>query len=316
MIWYGNIPSFTRDSSSLITFSFVNFTILIQVARRASYYAQKKPDAWIEQELTDHPEEEGLVVGDEMRLRQIVNNLASNACKFTLSGGEIRIVTRLMFPAPSLKGDEEGDNEKGGEGVKETIEAAGADVGGEKKGEPSAGEKGKEEGMEDKFESAPESTPLSSPLKERDFALTKWASRKRRRSRANTNVSGRPLERNASVVSTTATTAKGKRGSRPPTATASAAAATSGTGEGQTDVAPLSAAQLSRHNSVEEMRNLENIVVRVEVHDTGFGIRAKDLVDNKLFSPYVQTEVSLCLLFLVFSLVFLFISSPVAFFCN
>ena len=135
------------------------------------------------------------MVGDEMRLRQIVNNLASNACKFTLSGGEIRIVTRLMFPEPSVKGDEEGDSEKGGEGAKETIEAADAVVEGEKKGEPSAGGKEKEEGTVDKFESAPGSTPLSSPVKERDFALTKWASRKRRRSRANTNVSGRPLER-------------------------------------------------------------------------------------------------------------------------
>ena len=104
---------------SIIAFFIANFAVLIQVARRSSYYAQKRPDAWIEQELADHPDEEGLVVGDEMRLRQIVNNLASNACKFTLSGGEIRIVTRLMFPAPSLKGDEEGDGEKGGEGVKE-----------------------------------------------------------------------------------------------------------------------------------------------------------------------------------------------------
>ena len=55
---------------------------------------------------------------------------------------------------------------------------------------------------------------------------------------------------------------------------------------------PLSASYVSRHNSVEELKMLERIVVRIEVHDTGVGIRPRDLVDNKLFSPYVQTEVS------------------------
>lgn len=46
---------------------------------------------------------------------------------------------------------------------------------------------------------------------------------------------------------------------------------------------PLSALQLSRHNSEDDVNSVERIVVRIEVHDTGVGIRAKDLVDNKLF---------------------------------
>lgn len=37
--------------------------------------------------------------------------------------------------------------------------------------------------------------------------------------------------------------------------------------------------------------NSDQVVVRVEVHDTGVGINAAELVDNNLFSPYVQTEI-------------------------
>lgn len=46
----------------------------------------------------------------------------------------------------------------------------------------------------------------------------------------------------------------------------------------------LSMTQLSRHNmhSV-SLSRLEWIVVRIEVSDTGCGIRQKDMVDSKLF---------------------------------
>ncbi|ODO08017.1 hypothetical protein I350_03600 [Cryptococcus amylolentus CBS 6273] len=41
----------------------------------------------------------------------------------------------------------------------------------------------------------------------------------------------------------------------------------------------------------EERKRVQKIVVRVEVHDTGVGLKKTDLLDGDLFSPYVQTEI-------------------------
>ena len=46
------------------------------MARRSAYEARGYDQAAIERLLKDLPNEDGIVVGDEMRLRQIVTNLA------------------------------------------------------------------------------------------------------------------------------------------------------------------------------------------------------------------------------------------------
>lgn len=48
---------------------------------------------------------------------------------------------------------------------------------------------------------------------------------------------------------------------------------------------PLSSGRLTRHNKTHSKSlELEWIVVRIEVTDTGYGIRPRDMVQSKLFS--------------------------------
>ncbi|AFR92243.1 two-component system sensor molecule [Cryptococcus neoformans C23] len=41
----------------------------------------------------------------------------------------------------------------------------------------------------------------------------------------------------------------------------------------------------------EEKKKVQKAVIRVEIHDTGVGLKKTDVIDGDLFSPYVQTEI-------------------------
>ena len=51
----------------------------MQVARRALYEAMTEPEDDIAAKLKENPDEDGIVVGDETRLRQVITNLARYA---------------------------------------------------------------------------------------------------------------------------------------------------------------------------------------------------------------------------------------------
>jgi osomolarity two-component system sensor histidine kinase SLN1 len=213
-----------------------------KLTRAAMYQALGESPAGVARRLAeaDDADESGMVVGDEMRLRQIINNLASNACKFTPAGGRITIRTKLIWPT-------------------RLPEPLGGTV------VPDA------------------NTPASDMTTPRANAY---------------GATPHPgVQRNPLSEPNTPTVAKAER---PPIAARSSSGAGSSATGTTTDTEAADAAALhdvlsANHLDQHNQRNtrplgIEKIVVRIEVTDTGCGITSSDMVKNKLFSAFNQTE--------------------------
>ncbi|ORY85492.1 hypothetical protein BCR37DRAFT_365079 [Protomyces lactucae-debilis] len=97
-----DVLDFNRMEAGKLMYTLAPFDFgkVIKSVLLGGAFAANSKDVGLSSALDPRINNFGLLVGDEMRLRQILSNLMSNACKFTESGGSVTIVTKLTYPTP------------------------------------------------------------------------------------------------------------------------------------------------------------------------------------------------------------------------
>ncbi|EIW75099.1 hypothetical protein CONPUDRAFT_85430 [Coniophora puteana RWD-64-598 SS2] len=268
-----------------------------QVAWRAAYEAAgEDPDA-VDGLLAAEGERDGVVLGDAIRLRQIINNLASNACKFTRAGGQISVTTRLVFPAhpqPEPAAPRPEMPLSAPPGLDDDVDVDGGGGGGG--GEGGDGEVVQEalftpaEERDEPFTTALEVRERERAREQEREALAELARTKMQESRGGGGggqgdavmVRRRSMTRSKSKSSTSGAI-HGRGAPAPPHGGPSGTAVHEGLGDQEGEKQATEASSSGR-------RQVKRVVVRIEVSDTGTGIPPREMARGKLFSAFNQTE--------------------------